>query len=535
MNRRILAAAATGGGMLAAAFLSTGVALADDHDTSGGLLGGLGGIFGGDNGGGGLGGLLGGGGDDNTSGATDVGSSHAFTAPDGLTFDPGSNGYDDVSPLFGVAPLLQIGGGSVLGADLADQNLTVFDTDGTPIGTAETGVNTSNVLGIESAQFTVTGTDTTTPDFDATQGDISSVLSGLDDGDFKGGDVDDVAKALAGSDSTSILGGNVSAGDVSDALKGADISIHDDDTSASDIAGLLNGADGTQAGGGLNIEDAALGDFHDGDFSGDNSSVSDVASALAGNEDTGILGGDVSADQVTSALGSADISFAEGGDVDAGDIASALNGYDVTENDISNAFDASGTDFSSDDFTGDDSSLSDVASALAGNDATDILGNSVTADQVTSALDSADIGFADGSNVDAGDIADALNADVAAAPATADLPADGTVYSITDFGFGFENFYEAVPGDGDAASSIQDTLITPFGNFDLSTMFDAIAPLMPGNAADGVDGTTGGGGGGDLFGGLGDLFGGGDDGGLGDIFGGGEDGSSGGDLLGGLL
>jgi hypothetical protein len=71
---------------------------------------------------------------------------------------------------------------------------------------------------------------------------------------------------------------------------------------------------------------------------------------------------------------------------------------------------------------------------------------------------------------------------------TAELPDVGTVYTVTDFGGGFTNVYEAIPNaDGTAASDITDTLITPFGNFDLSTMFDAIAPLDPGDAAAGVD------------------------------------------------
>jgi hypothetical protein len=34
--------------------------------------------------------------------------------------------------------------------------------------------------------------------------------------------------------------------------------------------------------------------------------------------------------------------------------------------------------------------------------------------------------------------------------------------------------------------------VTPFGNFDLSTMFDAIADLMPGDAAGGVSDAGGG-------------------------------------------
>jgi hypothetical protein len=43
--------------------------------------------------------------------------------------------------------------------------------------------------------------------------------------------------------------------------------------------------------------------------------------------------------------------------------------------------------------------------------------------------------------------------------------------------------------DALAQASIHDTLVTPFGNMYLSTMFDAIAWLDPGDAAAGVDDT----------------------------------------------
>jgi hypothetical protein len=90
--------------------------------------------------------------------------------------------------------------------------------------------------------------------------------------------------------------------------------------------------------------------------------------------------------------------------------------------------------------------------------------------------------------------------------------------------------------DGDAAPTITDVLVTPLGNFDLSTMFNALADLDPGNAAAGVDDTpgsapfgglldwisglfSGSGDGGGLFdgGGFADLFG-GEDGGSSDFF-----------------
>jgi hypothetical protein len=68
---------------------------------------------------------------------------------------------------------------------------------------------------------------------------------------------------------------------------------------------------------------------------------------------------------------------------------------------------------------------------------------------------------------------------------SADLPTDGTVYDVFNLGNGIENVYEAVPGASGAADTITDTLVTPFGNIDLDSLFggfDAIAPLDPGDA-----------------------------------------------------
>lgn len=72
---------------------------------------------------------------------------------------------------------------------------------------------------------------------------------------------------------------------------------------------------------------------------------------------------------------------------------------------------------------------------------------------------------------------------------TAGLPADGTVYSVTDL-FGWTNIYQAIPGTGDDAASISDVLVTPFGNMDLSWMFsgfDATAAFDPGDILAGLD------------------------------------------------
>jgi hypothetical protein len=58
--------------------------------------------------------------------------------------DPGRAGFDSLYPVFGIAPLMQLGGGHLTGIyDLATQPLTVYDGDGTNLGAANTGVATT--------------------------------------------------------------------------------------------------------------------------------------------------------------------------------------------------------------------------------------------------------------------------------------------------------------------------------------------------------------------------------------------------------
>ncbi|OBH15108.1 hypothetical protein A5710_02670 [Mycolicibacter sinensis] len=67
------------------------------------------------------------------------------------------------------------------------------------------------------------------------------------------------------------------------------------------------------------------------------------------------------------------------------------------------------------------------------------------------------------------------------------LPAKGTVYDVLNFGGGWQNIYIATPGED---GTITDTLVTPFGNVDLSSLFDmfnAANPLDPGDAFTGLD------------------------------------------------
>jgi hypothetical protein len=69
------------------------------------------------------------------------------------------------------------------------------------------------------------------------------------------------------------------------------------------------------------------------------------------------------------------------------------------------------------------------------------------------------------------------------------LPTVGSVYDAFNLGNGFENIYTAIPGTT-GADTVTDTLVTPFGNVNLDSLFgsiDAAAPLQPGDAFTGLE------------------------------------------------
>ncbi|HEY9304547.1 MAG TPA: hypothetical protein VIO95_09685 [Mycobacterium sp.] len=72
----------------------------------------------------------------------------------------------------------------------------------------------------------------------------------------------------------------------------------------------------------------------------------------------------------------------------------------------------------------------------------------------------------------------------------ADLPTVGSVYDAFNFGNGYENVYTDIPGTAGADGTVTDTLVTPFGNVNLDSLFggvDAAAPLNPGDAFTGLE------------------------------------------------
>ena len=59
-----------------------------------------------------------------------------------------------------------------------------------------------------------------------------------------------------------------------------------------------------------------------------------------------------------------------------------------------------------------------------------------------------------------------------------------------NLGNGYENVYTAIPGATGGADTVTDTLVTPFGNVNLDSLFgsiDAAAPMQPGDAFTGLE------------------------------------------------
>jgi hypothetical protein len=116
-------------------------------------------------------------------------------------------------------------------------------------------------------------------------------------------------------------------------------------------------------------------------------------------------------------------------------------------------------------FSGTGTSATDVGSIATGEDVTDLFGFTNTEINVT--------------GVTPADVGDA-----------ASLPTKGSVYDALNLGNGYENVYTAIPGTAGGSDTVTDTLVTPFGNVNLDSLFgsvDAAAPLSPGDAFTGLE------------------------------------------------
>jgi hypothetical protein len=357
------------------------------------------------------------------SGATD-----AFSI-DGFTLDPqlaaGGEGFDTIAPLATVAPLLEIGGSSLGdpadGGSLSNQAFEVFNSSGTEIGTINTGVDVTNLLGLTNTQLVVeSGSDVGTGI--PTQGTV------LDAMNFGNG-YENVYTATP--DVTA--DGVTTPGTVTDTLVTPFGNINLDS-----LFGNINDANP------LNPGDALT-----GLQAGDSAIGSDAFSIGGTTFDPTLASGDEGFTPVEQLLGAPPLLDLGGGTPTIFGITLSLASQDF------NVYDGTAT--------------------------TDQIGSITTNDEVTNLLGLTNTEFTVTGATPLGDTP------------VADLPTEGTVYDVLNLG-GLENVYTAIPGVDGGADTITDTLVTPFGNVDLSSLFaglDAVSALDPGAAfGSGLDAAT---------------------------------------------
>ncbi|MCV7257639.1 hypothetical protein [Mycobacterium shimoidei] len=361
----------------------------------------------------------------------------AFTIGN-ITFDPmtaaGSEGFDPVSPLVGVPPLLSLGGGTIFGdaggespltgfLSLAPQAFDVYTGTGssaTLIGSITTGEDVTSLFGLTNTQFTV---DTVTPEAGNTAAQTAALPVG--------GTVYDVFNL--GNGYQNIYVATPTIGDTSGTVTDTFVTPFGNmDLSA--LFGGINAADALDPGAaftGLLADDSDLGDnaFTLGGFIFDPSTNSSPATD--------------GFNPIHSLLGAAPFLNIGGGSVSFGGSSLPIDTQNFT------VYDNSGTEVAT--IT---SNLNNVSNLFG------LANTEFTVATVTPATGEAD----------------------------ANLPTVGTVYDVFNLGNGWENIYIATPG---ADGTVIDTFVTPFGNIDLSALFDsfnAANPLDPGEAFAGLDG-----------------------------------------------
>lgn len=361
----------------------------------------------------------------------------AFTIGN-ITFNPmtaaGAEGFDPVSPLVGVPPLLNLGGGTIFGdaggespltgfLSLAPQAFDVYSGSGssaTLIGNITTGEDVTSLFGMTNTQFTV---DTVTPEAGNTAAQTAALPVG--------GTVYDVFNL--GNGYQNVYVATPTIGDTSGTVTDTFVTPFGNmDLSA--LFGGINAADALDPGAaftGLQADDSSLGEdaFTLGGFIFDPSTNANPATE--------------GFNPIHSLLGAAPFLNIGGGSV---------------------SFGGESLPIDTQDFTVYNSDMTEVATITSNlNNVSNLLGLANTEFTVATVTP-------------------------AAGEADANLPAVGTVYDVFNLGNGWENIYIATPG---ADGTVTDMLMTPFGNMDLSALFDgfnAANPLDPGEAFAGLDG-----------------------------------------------
>jgi hypothetical protein len=342
----------------------------------------------------------------------------------GFTLDPtlaaGGEGFNPLALLTASPPVLDIGGGFLLGSPLApDQSFDVFSGTGsgaTDVGTISTGETVTDLLGLTNTELTV---ESVTAASGADASDLPTKGSVFDAFNLGNG-FENVYTAIPGT-----AGG---ADTVTDTLVTPFGNVNLDS-----LFGSFDAAAPMQAGDaftGLEAGDSSIGAdaFSIGGF------TFDPTLTAGGTE------GFIPVDQLAAAPPLLEI---------GGGTATLAPGLSIP---------LAVQDFNVDDGTG--ASATEAGSITGNEDVTNLLGLTNTEFTVASVTPAADA-------------------------SASDLPTVGSVYDAFNLGDGIENVYTAIPGVDGAADTVTDTLVTPLGNLDLSSLFggiDAVMPLDPGDA-----------------------------------------------------
>jgi hypothetical protein len=355
------------------------------------------------------------------------------------TFDPmtaaGPEGFDPVTALAGVPPLLNLGGGTLFGDAGGDSSLTGFlalapqdfnvysgtGSSATEIGSITTGEDVTNLLGLTNTEFTV---QNVTPATDDTAAQTAALPAG--------GTVYDAFNLGNGWENVYIATPTVgsTSGTVTDTLVTPFGNVN-----LGSLFGGINAADPLQPG------DAVTG-LQAGD-----SSIGADAFSLGGytfDPMTNLSPATEGFNPIHSLLGAAPVLNIGGGTVSLDGSSLAIDTQDFNV------------------YSGTGSSATEVGTIVGDlNNVSNLLGLANTEFTVADVTPTGDA-------------------------TTSDLPAVGTAYDVLNLGTGWENIYIATPG---ADGTVTDTLVTPFGNIDLDSLFtfNAALPIDPGDAVAGLD------------------------------------------------
>jgi hypothetical protein len=359
----------------------------------------------------------------------------AFTIG-GYTLDPVSDtgptateGFTPVVSTAGAAPLLNIAGvsladPSVSGDSLDTQDFTFYDGTGSnapDVGTITTGEDVTNLLGYTNTQLVVTGSTAASGDTSSQAADLPATGTVFDAFNLGNG-YEIVYTATPGS-----------SGTVTDTL----VTPYGD-TNLDSLFGSINAAGPLGPG-------AAFTGLEGGD-----SSIGADAFSIGGttfdplltDQETGLPAGGEGFDPVYQTVGAPPLLNLGGGNLTIEGLSFPLETQDF------NVYDGTGAT------------------------ATEV-GNISTSDSVTNLFGLTNTEFT----------VDTVTAASGADPT--DLPSVGSVYDVFNLGNGIENVYTAIAGASGSADTVSDTLVTPWGDLNLDSLFggiDAASALAPGDA-----------------------------------------------------